>query len=310
MAERGASTHTVSAYQRDLSDCRQFVKETFNTEIAWADESHLRAYLDYLTKQGVASSTLARRLSSLKQFFGFLYTENHREDNPTTSLESPKREATLPKFLTEEEVDRLIATAQQDTSPEGLRLVALLEILYASGTRVSELVTLKLSAFQRKAGENGKDLFYLIVKGKGNRERLVPLNDSAIDAILAYLKHHASFSGSHEKSPWLFPSRGRSGHLTRQRLGQMLKDLAIKAEISPEKVSPHVLRHSFASHLLNHGMDLRMLQELLGHADISTTQIYTHLNDKQLQKVVQENHPLAREEQAAKTKAPQDADNR
>lgn len=303
-AERGAAENTLESYQHDLEDFRSFLSQHHaSTLIQKANKRQLQEYLHTLTERGLSASTAARRLSSLKQFYNFLFSEGTVSDNPALSLDSPKREKLLPKFLSTEEVERLLNTAQKDKSPEGLRLSALLEILYASGIRVSELLDLQQSAFQKKPSpdKDGGFIYFLLVKGKGKKERLVPLNTSAIDAIVSYLKVYDYFSGVHA-SPWLFPSRGKTGRLTRQRLGQLLKSLADSSGIERDKVSPHVLRHSFASHLLNNGMDLRVLQELLGHSDISTTQIYTHLNDEKLQQVVEEHHPLAKDATHQKTK--------
>ena len=294
LAERGASSNTIQAYRRDLQSYESFLLKYYpKKKIEAVDAEILQAYLAHLTAANYSSSTSARRLSSIKQFYSFLYSESIRSDDPTTSLDSPRRTDNLPKYLSEKEVETLIETARKDTDAEGLRLVTLLEILYASGLRVSELIALKLSNLKQYDAKN--NVSFLTVAGKGNKERIVPLNHTAMDAIQAYLKYREQFLAKDaEESPWLFPSNGKTGYITRQRLGQLLKQLAIKAGIDPEKVSPHVLRHSFASHLLNHGMDLRVLQELLGHSDISTTQIYTHIADDRLKSLVEKSHPLAK----------------
>lgn len=293
-AERGASSNTISSYKRDLLDFSAYItKKDKDLSVTAIDLNLLKSYISSLSEAGLSAATVARRISGIKQFFQFLYSDGIIKDNPAVNLESPKKASSLPKYLDENEVKILIDTAHADKSKDGIRLAALLEILYASGLRVTELIKLKTTAFQKKMS-HGDDVVFLNVRGKGNKERVVPLNPAAIDSLMEYLRNYKAFLGRNEKSDWLFPSRGKEGHLTRQRLGQMLKDLAIKAGIDPEKVSPHVLRHSFASHLLSNGMDLRMLQELLGHSDISTTQVYTHISNKKLKSLVEEKHPLAK----------------
>ncbi|NDF11681.1 MAG: site-specific tyrosine recombinase XerD [Proteobacteria bacterium] len=289
-AERGASRNTLDSYRTDLADFDRFVTESRITPLEATTET-IERYLQSLAKREFTASTQARKLSSIKQYYIFLFSEKYRSDNPAATLEGPKRAKSLPKFLTEKEVEALINTAHANTKPDGVRLSALLETLYASGLRVSELVELKLSTLQWEEGKKTLKPF-LIVTGKGNKERLVPLNGKAIESLLAYLSLRPHYMDASADSPWLFPSGGESGHLTRQRLGQLLKALAREANIDPAKISPHKLRHSFASHLLTNGVDLRVLQELLGHADISTTQIYTHLSSEHLQRMVSEKHPL------------------
>ncbi len=288
-AEQGAAANTLESYRRDLDDFAGFlVNRKRSPENASA--THIRAYMKSLSGAGMASSTVARRLSALRRFFGFLYAERVRGDDPTSSIDSPRQGRSLPKYLSEEEVDQLLDAALSRPGADGLRLVALLEILYATGLRVSELVGLPLVSLSR-------DQRYLIVRGKGQKERMVPLSDPARDAIADYIEVRSGFipkrqiSGNPES--WMFPSRGKSGHLTRARFGQLMKELAIAAGIDRRRVSPHVLRHSFASHLLAHGADLRSLQQMLGHADISTTQIYTHVLDERLKALVNDAHPLA-----------------
>lgn len=296
-AERGASKHTLSSYRRDLRDFLTFLK-TKTAETAATED--IATYMRQLSTSGIAAASSARKLSAIRQFFLFLTTENYRTDNPALNFESPKRGRNLPKYLTEKETLALLATAQKNTSAEGVRLSALLEMLYASGLRVSELVELKLSALERTGGKEGELRPYLLIRGKGSKERIAPLNESAITALTNYLSLRDTFTDD-TFSPWLFPSNSKEGHLTRQRLGQLLKELALNANIDPAKVSPHVLRHSFASHMLEHGADLRVLQELLGHADISTTQIYTHLSGNRLHSVVNQAHPLASKNMAKGT---------
>ncbi len=280
--ERGAAQNTIEAYRRDLEAAESYLEA--RADLRNATEKQLTAFIHSLAKEGMSSATQARRLSAVKQFYAFLLQEEIRSDNPAMNIEAPKAGRRLPKYLSEEEVSQLLECAAGD-SPEDARLYALLQILYATGLRVSELVTLPFPTF-------GEEDDFIIVEGKGSKERLVPVNEEAKEALKAYLAYRADFIDG-DYSPWLFPSRGKSGHLTRQRFGQMLKDLAIKAGLAPGKVSPHVLRHAFASHLLAHGADLRSLQKMLGHSDISTTQIYTHVLQERLVRLVNEHHPLA-----------------
>jgi integrase/recombinase XerD len=285
-AERGAARNTLDAYRRDLDLFGDFqARRGGAVETATSDD--LRAYLRKLSAAEFAPRTVARRLSALRQFFGFLLAEGLRPDDPSAAIESPRQGRVLPKVLSEAEVDDLLRAAKGVEGAEGRRLVALLELLYATGLRVSELVGLPLAAVAR-------DPQVLIVRGKGGRERMVPLSEPARAALRDYLAVREGFLGREEaRARWLFPSRGRSGHLTRHRFAQRLKSLAAEAGIDPAKVSPHVLRHAFASHLLAHGADLRVVQEMLGHADISTTQIYTHVLDERLKSLVHDHHPLA-----------------
>ena len=283
--ERGAARNTIAAYGRDLGFAATFLKGR-GVRLELASSQDLRAYLAALDRQRMAPSTAARRLSALRQFYRFLYSDGQREDDPCAALDGPKLGRPLPKVLTEAEVDALLAAARQDRGPKGLRLQALIELLYATGLRVSELIALPLAAAAR-------DPQVLIVRGKGDKERMVPLSAPARAAVLAYLAVRPRFLPAGGQSRWLFPSRGGSGHLTRHRVGQLLKALAAAAGLSPAKVSPHVLRHAFASHLLDHGADLRSVQRMLGHADISTTQIYTHVLNERLKRLVQDHHPLA-----------------
>jgi integrase/recombinase XerD len=285
-AERGAARNTTDSYKRDLADVEAFLaRQDRGIEAATTDD--LRDYLAALAAGGATSSTAARRLSALRQFFRFLYAEGIRSDDPTATIASPRRGRPLPKLLTEEEVSRLLERARAKRGPEGLRLTALLETLYATGLRVSELVSLPLSAIAR-------DPRCIFVRGKGGKERLVPLSDPAREALAAYREVREQFCRNGAESAYVFPSRGGSGYLTRHRFAQLLKQLAAEAGIAPSKVSPHVLRHAFATHLLNRGADLRSVQQMLGHADIATTQIYTHVLDERLKSLVEDHHPLAR----------------
>jgi integrase/recombinase XerD len=291
-AERGASANTLSAYRRDLDDLSAALAEA-GRNLAKANTDDLRAYLGTLAGRGFKASSVARRLSAIRQLYRFLYAEGHRADDPAAILEGPKRGLTLPKTLTIADVDRLLtqagAAATERKGNERLRatrLACLLEVLYATGLRVSELVELPASAARQ-------DAQMLVVRGKGNKERLVPLNDTAKRAMKDYLA--LLNADGRPAAKWLFPSFGASGHLTRQHFARDLKALAVGCGLRDEKVSPHVLRHAFASHLLHNGADLRVVQTLLGHADISTTQIYTHVLEERLKSLVRDLHPLGDE---------------
>ncbi len=290
-AERGAGRNTLEAYGRDLDDLADFLGRAKKT-IATATTADLRAYLASLAGRGFKASSVARRLSAIRQLYRFLYAEGYRKDDPAAVIEGPKRGRALPKVLSIAEVDRLLerahAAAKDPRSDaerlRALRLACLLEVLYATGLRVSELIALPATAARR-------DERMLVVRGKGNNERLVPLNTAAKTAMRSYLAALAETDRAVD-SKWLFPSFGESGHITRQHVARELKTLAAAAGIGAERVSPHVLRHAFASHLLQNGADLRAVQTLLGHADISTTQIYTHVLDERLKSMVRDLHPL------------------
>ena len=299
-AERGASRNTEAAYRADLVHLEVFLARR-KQKPKGADTQALRAYLKALDYVGMTPRTVARRLSVIRQLFRFLLAERLREDDPASALDSPRLGRPLPKVLSRAEVDRLIEASRGKEGADGGRMATLLEILYGTGLRVSELVTLPLVAVER-------DPTVLVVRGKGDKERLVPLSDPARLAIAAWLHVRAGMLGEDETSRYLFPSRGRTGHLTRQRFAQLLKEAALAAGIDPARVSPHVLRHAFASHLLEGGADLRSVQLMLGHADIATTQIYTHVLDEKLRALVQEKHPLARRRRRAvdRTRTPGD----
>jgi len=290
VAERGVARNTIEAYRQDLEDFNAFLKEGFPPKSALVDVTpqHVNAYFANLSRQGREEATLSRRLSALRQFYQFLVSEGWVASNPTATIDAPHHKRALPKILSEEDIIHLLEVARSQTDPEGCRLYTMLEILYASGLRVSELVSLPFIAVHLSKP-------CLMVRGKGGKERLVPLSEHAINALKPYLAlrsfflKKAGFSG--EK--WLFPSPSKEGHLTRQRFGQLLKELAIKANLDPDKVSPHVIRHAFATHLLSHGADLLVIQKLLGHADLSTTQIYTHVVTDHLKNLVNHHHPLA-----------------
>jgi integrase/recombinase XerD len=296
-SERGASRNTLEAYRRDLEDYAGFLSAK-RTDTGAASTEDIRAYLAELNRRGFAASSVARRLSAIRQLHRFLYGEGKRGDDPAAVLEGPRRGRLLPKVLTIKDVTRLITAAHtaigapQASPAERLRaarLACLLEVLYATGLRVSELIALPASAARADAET-------ITVRGKGNKERLVPLGEAARRAMRAYLDlRAAAVKGKKPDARWLFPSFGASGHVTRQHVGRELKALAATAGIDPRKMSPHVLRHAFASHLLQNGADLRVVQQLLGHADVSTTQIYTHVLDERLKSLVRDLHPLADE---------------
>jgi integrase/recombinase XerD len=289
-AERGASANTLAAYRRDLADYGGFLNRR-GADFTAAGTSAVRAYLSSLDDRGFATASAARRLSAIRQLHQFLVGEGVRGDDPTAIVDGPKRARRLPGVLSVAEVDVLIGAAEaaaraEQRTAEGraraLRMLALIEILYATGLRVSELVALPAAAMR-------PGVAVLTVRGKGGHERIVPLTDKARAAANAYLATRAEAIA---ESKWLFPSFGESGHLTRQAFARDLKDLAVRAGIAARRVSPHVLRHAFASHLLQNGADLRVVQQLLGHADISTTQIYTHVLEERLKSLVDEHHPL------------------
>lgn len=284
-AERGAARLTLAAYRTDLADLGAFLGAD---AIATASTEDLRRYLAKLARADLAPRSTARRLSALRQFYRFLVTDGVRKDDPTAALDAPRLGRPLPKLISEEEATALLAAAAAKDGPEGLRLVCLLELLYGTGLRVSELVGLPLAAARGEAR-------VLVVRGKGDKERLVPLGAPARDALKAYLAVRGIFLEGPSSARFLFPSRSAEGHLTRRRCGQLLKELAVEAGMDPARLSPHVLRHAFATHLLDHGADLRSVQEMLGHADIATTQIYTHVVGERLQKLVNDLHPLAKQ---------------
>ncbi|MFO1150327.1 MAG: site-specific tyrosine recombinase XerD [Alsobacter sp.] len=291
-AERGAASNTLEAYRRDLDDYEDHLLDA-GRSVLDASAADIRAYLDALAARGLKASSAARRLSAVRQLHRFLYGEAWRTDDPAVALSGPKRGQGLPKVLTIAEVDRLLAVAGEGLDDpdrpvkeraRAARMAALLEALYASGLRVSELVALPASAARVRER-------LIAVRGKGGKERLVPLNDRARAAFARYLALREE-AGLQVGGPWLFPSDSASGHLTRQAFARDLKACAAAAGIRPDRVSPHVLRHAFASHLLHNGADLRVVQQLLGHADISTTQIYTHVIDDRLKGMVRDLHPL------------------
>ena len=284
--ERDASPHTLSAYGRDLADAEAGIAGG----LLLADEAGVEAWYAGLGRRGLSAATQARRRSAVRQFYRFALGEGWRQDDPSRRLDAPKQGRSLPKTLSRNEVERLLAAASVGDGAAGLRLVALVELAYASGLRVSELLGLRVEAVRR-------DPAFLIVRGKGGKERLAPLNASAREAVKAWLvARDAARPDKAPDSPWLFPSASAKGHLTPRRFAQLLDQAAVDAGIDPARVSPHVLRHAFATHLLEGGADLRVVQTLLGHADIATTQIYTHVATDRLAQVVRDKHPLARDD--------------
>ena len=294
VAERGLARNSIDAYRRDLA-CFAAHLAPLGTELVDADSGEVRGFMAAQSRAGVAARTASRRLSCLRQFYRFLLTDGRRDDDPTAPVDSPTLPRTLPGVLSEEEVERLLdaacppdttAAASRKREADGLRLRAMIELLYGSGLRVTELVSLPLQAVSAETRT-------LLVRGKGDKERIVPLGAPAHRALDAYLAVRERHLAAGAPSRWLFPSRGASGHLTRHRLAQMLKTVARNAGIEPGRVSPHALRHAFASHLLANGADLRAVQKMLGHADIATTEIYTHVLDERLRRLVEAGHPLA-----------------
>ena len=292
-AEKGAANHTLSAYRRDLEGLQKFLEKRASA-MRGAGEEDLRAYLGELNKRALATSTVARHLSAIRRFFTFLQTDAIREDNPAENLSRPQTQRPLPRILSIYETQRLIDAAYglpESSVSEKLvkaRAVCLIEILYATGLRVSELMSLPRMACD-------SDMAVLIVQGKGGRERLVPLSEPARQAVRAWTAMRDAQPKA-ANSSFMFPAGGRLGHLTRQRFTQILHLLAARAGLEKHRISPHVLRHAFATHLVENGADLRAVQQMLGHADISTTQIYTHVMDERKRRLVEAGHPLAAQE--------------
>ena len=295
-SERGASQNTIEAYRRDLGDYTAFLVGQGRDALG-ASGDDVRSFIAHRGASGLKVSSLARQLSCVRQFHKHLYLEGQREDDPTMAIEGPRRARALPKVLSVAEVDHLLSVAREGLDAEGrpgaerlktARIYCLIELLYASGLRVSELLALPKSAARAREA-------LIVVRGKGNKERLAPISEPARAAILAYRAMLEERAPGIAKSPWLFPADSESGHFTRQAFARELKTIAAAAGISSKRISPHVLRHAFASHLLQNGADLRIVQDLLGHADISTTQIYTHVLDERAKAMVRDLHPLGDE---------------
>jgi integrase/recombinase XerD len=294
-AEQGASRNTLLAYGRDLKDYVGWL-ERVKQDISTVTRDQVEAYLIDCDAQGLSRATRARRLSALKQIYRFAFEEGWRTDNPAIQIRGPGRDKRLPKTLDVPEVDKLLRAARDTgrSAADRLRNTCLMELLYATGMRVSELVSLPVSSARG-------DPRMLLVMGKGGKERMVPLSPDARTALGQWLKARDETEEAKEAkglapSRYLFPSRGKDGHLTRHRFYLLIKELAVTGGVSPDKVTPHTLRHAFATHLLANGADLRSIQTLLGHADIATTEIYTHVLDARLNELVLEHHPLARDD--------------
>ena len=300
VAERGASSNTIEAYRRDLTSFATYIQVADSSAtVTKVTPEQINQYMMSLSKLGRKPSTLSRHLSALRQFYQFLVSENWASENPTATIDPPRPQRSLPKILGEKEVLTLLECARTQNTPEGLRLYAMLETLYATGLRVSELISLPFMAIHPNKS-------FLHIKGKGGKERLVPLSEPALAAINTYLNVRPLFlkRAGPVGEKWLFPSKNNEGHITRQRFGQMLKDLALSSGLAPQKLSPHVVRHAFATHLLAHGADLLAIQKLLGHADLSTTQIYTHVVTDHLKNLVTDHHPLSSRPLTSGTLAP------
>ncbi len=285
--ERAAARNTLTAYAKDLADAQGFLLAR-KSDLATASAEEVEAYFAALSDRGLSPATASRRRSAVRQFYRFALGETWRLDDPSRRVDAPKRGRPLPKVMSRDEVDRLIAAAAAQDSDQGVRLACMVELIYASGLRVSELTALPLAALAR-------DPAFLMVRGKGEKDRLAPLNPAARQAVKTYLEIRKTFLPKGDAAnPWLFPSRGKAGRLTPRRFAQLLDEAAADAGIDPARVSPHVLRHAFATHLLEGGADLRVVQKLLGHSDIATTQIYTHVASDRLAEVVATKHPLGR----------------
>ncbi len=286
-AERACAPNTLVAYGRDLADAHASTLAR-GRPLEQAELADVEAYFAELSARGLSAATAARRRASVRQFYRFALEEGWRRDDPSRRVDAPKQPRALPKLLSRQEVERLIAAAEALGAVEGARLACMVEVLYAAGLRISELTSLPLQSVAR-------DPAFLMVRGKGGKERLAPLNGAARAAVKAWLAHRPSVLPRRDKAnPWLFPSTGRSGRMTPRRVAQLLDEAAARAGVDPARVSPHVLRHAFATHLLEGGADLRVVQTLLGHADIATTQIYTHVTGERLRRTVEAAHPLAK----------------
>lgn len=288
--EKGASSNTIASYKNDLKDFKNFI-DSKALKLTDVTETTVRQFVQSLTQKQLATKSIARKISALRHFFLFLHEEKIIVHNPTLSIDIPKMSRTIPQVFSENDIETLLTHCYKNTTHAGIRNTAMLELLYASGMRVSELISLKIQ--QLKIQKQNREIMpYILIKGKGNKERIVVLNHKAIEALQKYLSIIRFFSNTPE-NPWLFPSKtSLEGHMTRQYFAKILKKLSTETNIDPSKISPHKIRHSFATHLLNNGADLRTIQELLGHKDISTTQIYTHVANKKLKHIVDTLHPL------------------
>lgn len=286
-SEKGLAVNTRISYRNDILQLLNYLKKN-EKNLRNINSNDIEKFISKFKKQGFEKVTISRKVSALSHFFIFLEEENIINQNPINELDLPKQVKKLPQILSIEQVDKLINLSREDRSVNGVRLNTMIEILYATGIRISELVEMKLSATVSEKN-------FLLIQGKGNKERLVPISENTEKNIKKYLEIRNSFLLKDKESKWLFPSKQSSrGHITRQRLNQLLQDLSAKAELSNIRISPHKLRHAFATHLLANGADLRSLQQMLGHADISTTQIYTHVLKDRLKKLVSDNHPLSK----------------
>lgn len=293
-AECGASINTIEAYRKDLEDLNSYcVRKKFDIDSLLPER--IISYFNRLKKLGISPRTISRKHSSFKQYYNFLCSEKIIEINPIFDVEAPKFAQSLPKCLSEKEIKKLFEGALKDDCPKSIRALLMLELLYATGMRASELVTLPKDSVNHLTKETiSEDDLFIIIFGKGKKERLVPLNKNALVALQNYMNIRKIFIKNKSNEKWLFPGGSKEGNLTRQRLGQILKKLAYDSEVDPVIVSPHILRHSFATHLLNNGADLRVLQELLGHSDIATTQIYTYVNNNDMKDLLFSKHPLSK----------------
>ena len=289
-AERGASAHTLSAYAQDLRGLFHYLHEE-KLVLEQLTQAQLEGYVAGLSQKNLSIPTINRKISACKQYFNFLASEKRITQNPSLRVQTLRQSRPLPGVLPKEHLERLLHMAEQDPSPEGIRLLCMIELSYGSGLRVSEMVALKHTQLLQSKDKIPE---WLEIKGKGGKERLVPLSGQARGAVVKYLGIRPFFLREKEKSDYFFPYARAEGFITRQQFGVMLKELAVRTGIDPENISPHRLRHSFATHLLQNGADLRVIQELLGHADIATTQIYTHVAATHLESLVREKHPLAK----------------
>ncbi len=286
-SEKGLAVNTRISYENDIHQFLVFLEKN-KKKISETTSIDIEKFISKFTTQGLEKSTISRKMSALSHFFIFLIEENIIKSNPIHELDLPKQIKKLPEILSVDQVDKLIKSSREDQSMNGIRLNTMIEILYATGIRISELVEMKLSATYAEKN-------FLLVQGKGNKERLVPISENTEDKIKDYLKIRNNFINNNTESKWLFPSKQSSkGHITRQRFNQLLQTLCERVNLSNIRISPHKLRHAFATHLLENGVDLRSLQQMLGHADISTTQIYTHVLKDRLKKLVSDNHPLSK----------------